>query len=252
MKHWNGNQSHQPPVAWSFLNRRDVLRVGSLSVAGALLPFREPQTAAAPRPGRARSVIVLWLAGGVTHIDSFDPKPDAPAEIRGTLSALETTVPGIRFCETMPRLAEQARHLAVIRSFSHDSNDHFLSQARALSGRRVSPAQITTEPNIGALVYRVLGGRGGLPGYIAVPGRRPSRLPHDAPPRSHRCRRHHLPGPWHRSRNDSVRPPEPPVPRMARRRTHLRRAGLEPFAGGKARASHSLISNGKRGALALR
>jgi hypothetical protein len=110
------------------------------------------------------------MAGGVTHIDSFDPKPDAPQEVRGTLGAIRTTMPGTVFCETLPHLAQQAHRIAVVRTFSHDSNDHFLSQAFALSGRKVTAAQITTEPNIGAIVAKLHGARGGFPGYIAVPG----------------------------------------------------------------------------------
>src|SRR5262245_17021444 len=99
------------------LTRRDLLRVGPLAIAGTLLPVAPGQ--AAPARGSARSVIVLWMAGGVTHIDSFDPKPDAPTEVRGTLGAIATTLPGVRFCETLPCLARQAHRLAVIRSFSH-------------------------------------------------------------------------------------------------------------------------------------
>jgi hypothetical protein len=142
--------------------------VGALGLAAAALP-----NALASRgepAGKARSVIVLWMAGGVTHIDSLDPKPDAPAEIRGTLQAIDTAVAGLRFCETMPCLAQQAQRLAVVRSFSSGNDDHFLSQAYALSGRHVTRTQITTEPNVGALVARLLGPRGGLPGYVAVPG----------------------------------------------------------------------------------
>ena len=155
----------------SLLSRRDLFRFGGVSLAAALLPAGTQATAVnAGRRSAARSVILLWMAGGVTHIDSFDPKPDAPEAIRGTLGAIATTVPGIRFCETLPCLARQAQHLAVVRSFSHESNDHFLSQAYALSGRRVTPAQITTEPNVGAIVARLRGGRAGFPGYIAVPG----------------------------------------------------------------------------------
>src|SRR5207247_1817280 len=67
-------------------------------------------------------------------------------------------------------LAAQAHRLTVVRSYSHDSNDHFLSQAFALSGRRVTQAQITTEPNIGAIVSKLHGPNAGFPGYIAVPG----------------------------------------------------------------------------------
>src|SRR5438874_651150 len=161
------------PEGWDgLLGRRELLRVGSLAVAGSLLPLGAGTARArsAPRTGTARSVIVLWMAGGVTHLDSFDPKPDAPAEVRGTLGAIATSLPGVRFNESLPCLARQAHHLAVVRSYSHDSNDHFLSQAHALSGRRVPPTQITTEPNVGAVVARLHGPRAGFPGYIAVPG----------------------------------------------------------------------------------
>jgi hypothetical protein len=148
------------------LNRRDLLRVASLSVASSLLPAGYATTV----KGRARSVIVLWMAGGVTHLDSFDPKPDAPAEVRGTLTSIATNLPGVRFCETLPCLARQAHQLAVVRTFTSGNDDHFLSQAFALSGRRVTPTQITTEPNVGSIVAKLMGPRGGLPGYIAVPG----------------------------------------------------------------------------------
>jgi hypothetical protein len=110
------------------------------------------------------------MAGGVTHIDSFDPKPDAPEAVRGTLTAIATNVPGIRFSESLPCLARQVHQLAVVRSYSHDSDDHFLSQAYALSGRKVPQSQITTEPNVGAIVCKLHGPRAGFPGYIAVPG----------------------------------------------------------------------------------
>ena len=123
---------HLPPL----LNRRDVLRVGSLSVAASLLP----QFANATRQSdsaKAKSVIYLWMGGGVTHIDSFDPKPNAPDEIRGTLTDIPTNMPGVRFSEVMPNLAKIADQLALIRSFSHDSDDHLLSQVYTLSGRKV-------------------------------------------------------------------------------------------------------------------
>jgi hypothetical protein len=164
------------PLAWhGFLSRRDLLRVGPLGVAASLLPTgfhaAAQARARADRPAAtARSVILLWMAGGVTHIDSFDPKPDAPADVRGTLKAIATATPGVRFCESLPCLARQTPHLAVVRSYSHDSNDHFLSQAYALSGRKVPLSQITTEPNVGSIVASLHGPRAGFPGYIAVPG----------------------------------------------------------------------------------
>jgi hypothetical protein len=156
--------------------RRDVLRVGSISIAASALPAAFQVAAAAERStpregqGKAKSVIFLWMAGGVTHIDSFDPKPDAPVEVRGILGDIPTKLPGVRFCETVPELAAVADKLAVLRSFSHDSSDHLISQVYTLSGRRVTMSQLYSEPNIGSLIWHLQGPRNGLPGYIAVPG----------------------------------------------------------------------------------
>src|SRR5262245_16708473 len=108
------------------LRRRDVLRVGSMAISASMLPgiAQARQAGASPAQGRPRSVIYLWMGGGVTHIDSLDPKPTAPEEIRGTLKDIATNLPGVRFAETCPRLARMADQLALVRSFSHDSNDH--------------------------------------------------------------------------------------------------------------------------------
>jgi hypothetical protein len=170
----------------SILTRRDLLRVGSLSVAATALPAAELLTAAEPRKSSlagwrgADSVILLWMAGGVTHIDSFDPKPAAPVEVRGELHDIATSLPGVRFCETIPRLASIADKLALVRSYSHDSNDHLMSQAYTLSGHKVGRNELFTEPNVGSVVSRLQGPRAGLPGYIAVPGiTRPGPPPHN-------------------------------------------------------------------------
>ncbi len=167
-----------PPSPWpGLLTRRDMLRLGALGISAAALPSASRAAGLTPS---ARSVIVLWMAGGVTHIDSFDPKPDAPENVRGTLSTIDTTLPGVRFTEVMPCLAQQAHHLALVRSYSHDNNDHFQSQAYALSGRKVPMAQIQTEPNIGSVVSYLQGPRADLPGYITVPGiARPGPPPHN-------------------------------------------------------------------------
>jgi Protein of unknown function (DUF1501) len=110
------------------------------------------------------------MMGGVTHIDSFDPKPDAPEEIRGSLGTVQTTLPGVRFTEVMPCLAKQTDKLALIRTFASGNDDHLLSQAMALSGRPITLQQITTEPNLGSICAKLNGSRAGFPGYIAVPG----------------------------------------------------------------------------------
>lgn len=154
----------------SLLSRRDVLRVGSLSIGATLVPAEWSSAAETGTAARADSVIFLWMGGGVTHIDSFDPKPHSPEEIRGTLGTISTSLPGVHFGEPMSQLARIADELCLIRSFSHDSNDHLLSQAYTLSGRKVTMAQLFSEPNLGSVVSYVHGPRNGLPGYIAVPG----------------------------------------------------------------------------------
>src|SRR5262245_56606345 len=125
----------EPISSNGLFNRRDVLRVGSRSIATTALPAvltaSLPATEKQPPrdgQGKAKSVIFLWMAGGVTHIDSLDPKPDAPVEVRGILGDIATRLPGVRFCETVPQLAGIADKLAVLRSFSHDNNDHPVSQ----------------------------------------------------------------------------------------------------------------------------
>lgn len=160
----------------SLLSRRDLLRVGSLSIGATVIPSDWSRAAETSPDGeylskaKADSVIFLWMGGGVTHIDSFDPKPHAPEEIRGTLSAISTALPGVHFGDPMPQLAQIADQLCLVRSFSHDSNDHLLSQAYTLSGKKVTMAQLFSEPNLGSVVSYLHGPRNGLPGYIAVPG----------------------------------------------------------------------------------
>ncbi len=152
------------------LNRRDVLRVGSIAAAGLAAPALLPKASAKNAAAKADSVIVLWMAGGVTHHDSFDPKPDAPVEVRGKLGTIPTSLPGVRFCETMPHMAKVAHEISLHRGFSHDSNDHLLSQVYTLSGHKVDRNNLYTHPNIGGIVEHFHGPNGGLPGYIAVPG----------------------------------------------------------------------------------
>jgi hypothetical protein len=181
-----GDKHMAPPLGLGgLLGRRDLLRVGSLSIAATAVPhlFRSACAAeakAAEGQGRAKSVIFLWMAGGVTHIDSFDPKPDAPIEYRGILEDIATSLPGVHFCETIPCLAKIAHELCLVRSFSHDSDDHLLSQVYTLSGRKVNMTQLFSEPNIGSIIWHLQGPRNGLPGYIAVPGiTRPGPPPHN-------------------------------------------------------------------------
>ena len=112
----------------SLVCRRDLLKVGPLALSASVLPGLLTGTANgafAPSPNaKAKSVIFLWMGGGVTHIDSLDPKPEAPEQIRGTLSAIPTAIPGVQFSEVCPNLARIANDICTVRSFSHDSDDH--------------------------------------------------------------------------------------------------------------------------------
>ncbi len=160
--------SHPTLSAWSgLLSRRDALRIGAAGITAAALPL---EGFAETRSVPAKSVIVLWMAGGLTHHDSFDPKPEAPEEIRGSLTTIPTALAGVRFTEVMPNMAKAIGDIALVRTYASGNDDHLLSQAAQLSGRKVTPAQLMTEPNIGSIVSKLYGPRAGFPGYIAVPG----------------------------------------------------------------------------------
>src|SRR4051794_25808160 len=113
--------SHRAP-----LSRRDMLRlsaagVGGASLSGWLAPLAVH--AAAP-PRRHKSCILLWMDGGPSHLDTFDPKPDAPSRIRGDFATIETAVPGTRVSEKFPKFARLMKHAAILRGMTSDESDH--------------------------------------------------------------------------------------------------------------------------------
>src|SRR4051795_10409613 len=128
------------------IDRRELLRVGGLGLLGLSLPaLLEAQAQAAPGTrgdrtfGKARNVIFLWLQGGPPQHETFDPKPDAPAEIRGPFRPIATNVPGIRFGELLPRTARRADRLAVVRSLSTNDQNHDVSGYWVLTGYPYGP-----------------------------------------------------------------------------------------------------------------
>ena len=128
--------------------RREFLQVGFSGLLGMALPdlmaLRERAEANNPGPSkpklaanwapRAKSVILIFLTGGLSHIDSFDMKPDSPDGIRGEFRPIKTTVPGVHYCEHLPRLAERADKLAVVRSLSHAYTNHLNATHEILTG----------------------------------------------------------------------------------------------------------------------
>jgi hypothetical protein len=117
------------------LSRRAVIRTALLG-AGVLGFPRWPQAQAALSSSRKkkRSLILLWQDGGPSHFETFDPKPDAPAEYRGELGAIPTTLPGVAFCEVLPRLAQLAHRMCVIRSLHQPSSGHVDGSHNVLTG----------------------------------------------------------------------------------------------------------------------
>jgi Protein of unknown function (DUF1501) len=135
--------------------RRELLRIGGLSALGLSLPhlLRAGETNPASMSavyksfGRAKNIIFLFLAGGPPQHETFDPKPDAPAEVRGPFKPICTNVPGIHFCELLPRTARIADKLAICRSLSTDDNNHDGSGYQVLTGYKyVGPNSRTIQP----------------------------------------------------------------------------------------------------------
>ncbi len=160
-----------------FVGRREFLRAGGgLAVAGFLSPaIARAETAS---QHKARSCILVYLLGGPPHLDMFDLKPNAPAEIRGPFKPVATTVPGLQICEHLPRLAGLAHRYALVRSVSHNNHNHTPMIYYTLTGRPVEqpnqdndvrPPQRTDSPHLGAVLAKFRRSPHGLPGYIAIP-----------------------------------------------------------------------------------
>lgn len=159
------------------LSRRSLLRVGTLGPLGlTLADYLRIQASGQTTNRRARSVILLWLWGGPSQLDTFDMKPDAPAEYRGPFQPIATKVPGLQVCELLPGLARMADTYAILRTLSHDQTDHgvagtigltgSMAGAVALGGKAASGA---VQPSTGSIVGRLHRRRpGSLPPYVIL------------------------------------------------------------------------------------
>jgi hypothetical protein len=121
------------------INRRELLQVGYTGLLGISLPSlltQQAQAAAKPvkTPRKGKSVILIFLTGAASHIDTFDPKPEAPPEIRGEFKAAATKTPGLLVCEHLPRLAARADKYTIVRSLSHRENNHLVATHHVLTG----------------------------------------------------------------------------------------------------------------------
>ncbi len=151
--------------------RRDFLRVGALSGFGLSLAGLMQADAPRRSAARAKSVILVYLGGGLSHHDSFDLKPDAPEEIRGIYRPIQSNVAGTHVGNLLPRFSQVMDKVALVRSGAHNNDHHETATNWVLSGRFGSP--FGDYPAIGAVVAQQLSFRGVLPPYVSIP-RNPS------------------------------------------------------------------------------
>jgi hypothetical protein len=161
------------------VSRREWLRIGGLGMAGLSLPnlLAARQAQPAGRGGRPKSCIVLFFLGGPPQHETWDPKPDAPAEIRGDLRPIATAVPGLHVGELMPRTARLTDKICVLRAMTTDDNSHSSSGYYMTTGRPHLPIGVENArpgapndwPCLGALIKKTLPARTGLPAAITLP-----------------------------------------------------------------------------------
>ncbi len=163
------------------LSRRGFLQAGGLSALGMSLPglLRADEVVGSTRRPRAKSCLLVYCFGGFSHLDMCDMKPEAPAEIRGEFQPIPTNVPGLDFCEYMPRMARVADRLTVVRSMTHDRNVHggavgfVLTGTRTLDpgipGVRGPDATLGDHPNLGSAVARFRPADGPVPSAVTLP-----------------------------------------------------------------------------------
>src|SRR5438067_2210320 len=142
------------------VTRRDFLRVGGLAALGLTLP--DLMRVARANPGKKDvSCILLWMGGGPSHIDTFDPKPDAPQEIRGEFKAIPTNVKGIQICDRLPKLAKQADKFSIVRSITSPDSSHETATHYLLTGYPGNPT--VNYPAYGSVLGREKGPQNGMP-----------------------------------------------------------------------------------------
>jgi hypothetical protein len=148
-------------------SRRAFLQIGSSGLLGVGLAdmLHAESTLRVHRP-QATSLILIWLGGGPSTIDMWDPKPDAGGEIRGEFGAIPTALPGIQFSEHMPRTAKILDRSVLVRSLHHNVPDHVPGTQYLMTGNK--PSAALDYPSIGSLAARLLPGCAGMPPYFTI------------------------------------------------------------------------------------
>jgi hypothetical protein len=161
--------------------RRDVIKVGAASLVGLpltlqnLLAAQTKTGAETDRKAKAKSLIYIFLKGGLSTIDTFDLKPNAPSEFSGDFKPIDSNVPGIQVGEHIPLISKQMDKLGLIRSFNQKSSDHGAADHYMLTGYFPGPgfngglSPNNHNPSFGSIVAKSLGARGSVPPYVSLP-----------------------------------------------------------------------------------
>lgn len=168
-----------PKTNCNGLGRRDFLQIGMGAVGGlAFSDILALRAQAAQARGKVSpdqiNVILVWLDGGPSHYETFDPKPDAPQDIRGEFKSIPTSVPGVHFCETLPLLAKSFKKFSVVRSICHKDPNHGGGNHYLMTGCPTPVpvgcgAFVSFHPSFGSMVSYERGVRNGLPAYMSLP-----------------------------------------------------------------------------------
>ncbi|WP_145426571.1 DUF1501 domain-containing protein [Symmachiella dynata] len=162
----------------SRVSRRAMLQAGTMSLFSGAALARGESAGLTSVAGRAKNCILVYLLGGPPHQDMCDLKPQAPAEVRGPFTGIDSNVPGLTFCEHLPRLAQQADKLAVLRSLTYPNHDHPYMIYHTLTGRispvplganTVLPPSRSDYPHMGAVVAKFKHTAPHIPAYVAIP-----------------------------------------------------------------------------------
>ena len=164
------------------IKRRSFLRVGAASVFGLGVNFSDicQLQAFADNPRNDLSLIYVFLRGGLSTIDTFDMKPDAPSDIRGPFDSISASLPGLEICEHLPRTAQQVDKFSIIRSFTHPNSNHGQADHYMLTGRLPGAGfnggltPNNQHPSFGSTIANQLGPRGPISPYLCLPTMHPS------------------------------------------------------------------------------
>jgi uncharacterized protein (DUF1501 family) len=154
----------------SSATRRDFLRAGAAGLGALGLGLRELDALGGVETTKPeRSVILLLLVGGPSQLETWDPKPDAPADVRGPFSSIATRCPGVRISEHLPRMAGRLDRMALVRSLHHDTAPIHETGYQLLQTGRLCRAG-EEHPHLGSVVARLEGPRNGSPPFVVLPG----------------------------------------------------------------------------------